>query len=138
MNRVSVHTDGAARGNPGPASIAYVIRSGDDLIEYSEAIGQTTNNQAEYRAMLAACRALEEKLPIDAIITFHSDSELMVKQLRGEYKVKDANIRPHFEAIAAILTKLEQQGNTVELLAVRREYNKRADELANIALDART
>lgn len=136
MNRISVYTDGAARGNPGPASIAYVIQDGENLFEHSEAIGQTTNNQAEYRAMVAACGKLAEVRPVDAIIAFHSDSELMIKQLRGEYKVKDQNIRPLFDQIAAVLNKLEKSGNTIELLAVRREFNKRADQLANIALDS--
>lgn len=136
MSRVTIHTDGAARGNPGPAAIAYVIKTGQETIEHGETIGSTTNNQAEYRAMLAACRVLVELAPNDAVISFHSDSELMIKQLRGEYKVKDQNLRPLFEEIAACLGKLEHNNNTVELLAVRREMNKRADELANIALDS--
>ncbi len=136
MSRVTVHTDGAARGNPGPASIAFVIQDGEERREFSEKIGQTTNNQAEYRAMLAACRSLIEHLPTNAVIAFHSDSELMIKQLRGEYRVKDVNLQPLFGEIANILRQLERNGNTIELLAIRREFNKRADELANIALDS--
>jgi ribonuclease HI len=136
MQRILVHTDGAARGNPGPASIAYVIKVDEEVTEYCEAIGQTTNNQAEYRAMLAACRELDRIAPTNSVITSHSDSELMIKQLRGEYKVKDQNIRPLFEEISQILNKLSAQGNSIELLAVRREFNKRADALANQALDA--
>lgn len=136
MTRITVHTDGAARGNPGPASIAYVITRGDDVVEFCEAIGQTTNNQAEYRAMLAACQKLQELDPRDAVLVFHSDSELMIKQLKGEYRVKDAELRPHYEQIQALLTALRSAGNSVELQAVRRQFNKRADALANQALDA--
>lgn len=136
MQRILVYTDGAARGNPGPASIAYVIKVDEQVTEFCEAIGETTNNQAEYRAMIAASRELEQLAPSEAVITCHSDSELMIKQLRGEYKVKDQNIRPLFEEISRILNKLTSQGNTIELLAVRRELNKRADALANQALDS--
>lgn len=136
MQRILVYTDGAARGNPGPASIAYVIKVDETVTEFCEAIGPTTNNQAEYRAMLAAARELERLAPTNAVITSHSDSELMIKQLRGEYKVKDQNIRPLFEEISQILNKLSAQGNSIELLAVRREFNKRADALANQALDS--
>lgn len=136
MQRILVHTDGAARGNPGPASVAYVIKVDDEVVEYCEPIGETTNNQAEYRAMVAATQKLAELGPQAAVITFHSDSELMVKQLRGEYKVKDQNIRPLFEQISQVLRQLESAGNSVELLAVRREFNQRADALANQALDS--
>lgn len=136
MKNISVHTDGAARGNPGPASIAFVISNDGELTEFYEAIGETTNNQAEYRAMLAACQELHRTSPSDSTVVFNSDSELMIKQLKGEYRVKDANIRPHYEGITAVLSSLKAAGNQIVLNAVRRESNKRADELANLALDA--
>lgn len=136
MKTIQVHTDGAARGNPGPAAIAYVINDGQSLIEFSKTIGATTNNQAEYRALVAACQRLLETDPRESQITFFSDSELMVKQLRGEYRVKDSNIRPHYETIQSMLELLRRAGNDLSLTAVRRHNNRRADQLANQALDA--
>lgn len=135
MLKYVVHTDGASRGNPGDAAIAYVINQDNNLTEYCQAIGKTTNNQAEYQAMAAAVDKLVEMSIGDSHIEFYSDSELMVKQLLGEYRVKDANIRPIFDSIKAKLSNLEDQGNSYKLTAIRREFNKRADELANHALD---
>jgi len=137
MKRISIHTDGAARGNPGPASVAYVINLGDDVIEEAEPIGSTTNNQAEYRAMRQACEKLLELSPEQADLQFFSDSELMVKQLNGEYRVKDAKIQPHYAAIQSSLAQLRARGNRTNIAAVRRALNKRADELANLALDGK-
>ncbi|QQG50010.1 MAG: ribonuclease HI family protein [Candidatus Berkelbacteria bacterium] len=136
MSKATVYTDGAARGNPGRAAIAFVINIDGDITEHAEVIGSTTNNQAEYRAMLAACQELAKHSLKNAEITFNSDSELMVKQLLGEYRVKDADLKPHFAAIRELIDNWERAGNDVELVAVRREFNKRADQLANIALDA--
>ncbi len=136
VKKITVHTDGAARGNPGPSSIAFVICHDDgEAVEFSEKIGVTTNNQAEYRAMKAAVSSLLKKLPKDASIQFFSDSELLVRQLNGEYRVKDANILPHFQEIQLGLAALRKERNAIEVTAVRREFNQRADELANIALD---
>lgn len=136
MANITIHTDGASRGNPGPSAIAYVIEGLDSgKIEHAEKIGATTNNQAEYRALLAAITKLCEQVPTNLTITFFGDSELMIKQLRGEYKVKDVNIAPHYAAITAIKRQLELAGNTIKFTAVRREQNKRADELGNMALD---
>lgn len=136
MKKITVHTDGAARGNPGPAAIAYSINRDGEMIEHGEAIGSTTNNQAEYRAMLAACRKLRELDLTDTAVEFFADSELMIRQLKGEYKVKDVNLQPHFAAIQQCLATLEKQNNSVNLTAIRRDLNKRADALANLALDA--
>lgn len=137
MKKIIVHTDGAARGNPGPSSVAFVIRDDEGgVTEFAEKIGNTTNNQAEYRAMKAATAALVEQRPKDVSIEFFSDSELMVKQLNGEYRVKDANILPHFQDIQGGLDLLRKDGNSIEVTAIRREFNKRADQLANMALDA--
>lgn len=135
MTQYTVHTDGASRGNPGPAAIAYVINNQETVTEYSKRIGVTTNNQAEYQALLAALDKLVELSIESAEIEFFADSELMIKQLLGEYKVKNIELKPVFEAVKERLNLLEQQGNTYKLNAIRREYNKRADELANWALD---
>jgi ribonuclease HI len=92
-----IHTDGASRGNPGPAAFAYVIeRDGQVLHEEAGRLPDTTNNQAEYTALV---RALEHALRLgpEHRVTLHSDSELMVKQMNGQYRVKDAGLRPLYE-----------------------------------------
>ncbi len=135
MTKYVIHTDGASRGNPGDAAIAYVINQDNTLTEYCQRIGQTTNNIAEYMAMEAALDKLIEMGVEHSQFEFFSDSELMIKQLNGEYRVKDAKLRPIFDAIQSKLAKLRHDGNTYTLSAIRRHYNKRADELANYALD---
>jgi ribonuclease HI len=133
---ITIHTDGACRGNPGAASIAYVITGLEEQpIEYAKPIGTTTNNQAEYQAMRAAVERLAEANPSGESIEIFSDSELMIRQLTGVYRVKDPLIRPWYEEITGMLSSMKPQGNTFELTAIRREHNKRADELANMALD---
>lgn len=133
---ITIHTDGACRGNPGAASIAYVITGlGDEPVEYAKPIGNTTNNQAEYQAMRAAVERLAQANPTGELIEIFSDSELMIRQLTGIYRVKDPLIRPWYEEITGMLSSMKAQGNTFELTAIRRERNKRADELANMALD---
>lgn len=135
MTKYVIHTDGASRGNPGDAAIAYVINQNNNLTEYCQRIGQTTNNIAEYRALEAAVDKLIEMGVEHSSFEFFSDSELMVKQLEGEYRVKDAKLRPIFDAIQSKLGKLRHDGNSYSFSAIRRQYNKRADELANYALD---
>lgn len=133
---ITVHTDGACRGNPGKASVAFTITGiGEKPIEYAQPIGVTTNNQAEYQAMHAAVNELAEHQLHNNDIQFFSDSELMIRQLTGVYKVKDGLLRPIFSEIMAGLEKLRADGNEISLTAVRREENQRADELANMALD---
>ena len=132
----NIITDGASRGNPGAAAIAFVI-SGlqDGKVEYKEAIGVHSNNQAEYRAMLSALGRLVELEIKDADISIFSDSELMVKQIKGEYRVKDVNLKPLFDQVSSHCARLETSGNQLQFTAIRRELNKDADRLANIALD---
>lgn len=135
MAEITIHTDGASRGNPGAAAIAYHINGLPEKIEHAETIGNTTNNQAEYQAMLAALTALGELKLKDSIVECFADSELMIKQINGDYRVKDALLRPHFMAIKKHIETLERAGNEILFTAVRRAENKRADELANLALD---
>ncbi len=136
MSEVIIRTDGAARGNPGPAAIAYVIEiPGQAAIEHAEVIPATTNNQAEYQALQAALTKLTETQPSSQEIRCLADSELMVKQLNGEYKVKNAELRPPFAAIQTLKTRLEKSTNTIMFTHVRREQNQRADQLGNEALD---
>lgn len=131
MSHATIHVDGAARGNPGPAAIAYMInRPQMAPIEFAETIGSATNNVAEYSALVAALtRAIDMGLKE---IDVYSDSELMVKQMAGEYRVKHPDLLPLYQEATA----LRKQFNKMTLSHVRREHNKRADELGNIALDA--
>ncbi len=124
-------TDGAARGNPGPASIGAVLKdpSGEIVIEISQYLGKATNNQAEYRALVTG---LEKALAHDAkCLEVFLDSELVVKQIHGEYAVKHPDLIPLYEQVKSLLKKFSQ----VKVSHVRREKNKEADKLANLALD---
>jgi ribonuclease HI len=129
---LTIHTDGASRGNPGAAAFAYTItRDGQPPVEEAGCLGTLTNNQAEYTALV---RALEHALRLGPHhpVVIHSDSELMVKQMRGEYRVKDPGLRSLYEAAAALSERFEHRPRFVH---VRREHNSRADALCNQALD---
>jgi ribonuclease HI len=127
-----IHTDGASRGNPGAAAYAYVIaRDGAEDVEEADCLGQMTNNQAEYTALVRALRhALE--LGAEHRVLLHSDSELMVKQMKGEYRVKNEELRPLYEEASALARRFR---GGVTFRHVRRGDNRRADELCNEALD---
>lgn len=130
---VVVHTDGACRGNPGPSSIGlhFLDAQGADLDRVGERIGNQTNNYAEYTAVI---RALEMAARHGVRrLTVRSDSELMVRQMQGVYKVKSEAIRPLFERVQ----QLQRQFTEVRFEHVRREFNAEADRLANLALDGR-
>ncbi len=129
---LTIHTDGASRGNPGEAAYAYTIaRDGQPVIEEAGRLGRVTNNQAEYTALV---RALEHALRMgpEHRLLIHSDSELMVKQMRGEYKVKNEDLRELYDQARQLVQKF---AGTVTFKHVRREFNRRADELCNEALD---
>ena len=129
---VIINTDGASRGNPGAASLGYtVVSSADDMVfEYAEALGDQTNNYAEYMAIVRALEKASENGVKE--LTLRSDSQLLVRQLIGQYKVKSPGLKPLFEQCK----KLKQSIPTVHFEHVRREFNKRADELANLVLDS--
>ena len=130
--KARLSTDGGARGNPGPAAYGYVLETEDGtvLAAHGEAIGVATNNVAEYRALVAGLeKALE--LQVDEVEVV-SDSELLVKQMRGEYKVKNEALRE----LSAEAARLARQLRSVSYTAVRREHNELADRLVNEALDA--
>ena len=130
--KARLSTDGGARGNPGPAAFGYVLE-GDDgtvLAAHGEAIGVATNNVAEYRALVAGLeKALE--LAVDDLDVV-SDSELLVKQMRGEYRVKNEALRDLRDEAEATARRIGR----VRYTAVRREHNELADRLVNEALDA--
>ena len=130
--RARLATDGGARGNPGPAAFAYVLEAEDGTVleARSEAIGIATNNVAEYRALTAGlARAAELGVTELEVV---SDSELLVKQMRGEYRVKNAALRE----LSLEATRLARALQRVRYRAVRRESNELADRLVNDALDA--
>lgn len=131
MPKYIIYTDGGARGNPGPAAVGYVV--GEK--EYSEAIGRTTNNVAEYKAVVFALKKakqlLTKKVARETDVELRSDSELLVKQLNGEYKIKDADLQPLFIEI----WNLKQDFRSMAFVHVPRTRNKAADRLVNRALD---
>lgn len=132
--RFVIYTDGAARGNPGPAAIGAVLYadSGGELkpaATISEAIGDTTNNVAEYRAVVAALHAARDAGALD--VELRSDSQLLVRQLTGAYRVKATHLQPlHAEALA-----VAAHFDRFTVRHVFREENSEADALANAALD---
>lgn len=130
IEKVTVYTDGASRGNPGPAAAAFVVMvEGQVIAESGTTIGNATNNVAEYSALI---RALEFVRDLGAkAVHVHSDSELMVKQLRGEYRVKHPDLIPFYEDA----TELAGGFASVEYTHVRRGENAEADRLCNEALD---
>lgn len=129
---INLFTDGGSRGNPGDSAIGAVLydETGHTVAEISEYIGITTNNQAEYRALIAALECAKQ-LGATSVHAF-ADSELMVKQMKGVYRVKNAELAHRFmEAIA-----LARNFSKITFTHVRREKNKAADALVNKALDA--
>jgi ribonuclease HI/catechol 2,3-dioxygenase-like lactoylglutathione lyase family enzyme len=130
--KAKLSTDGGSRGNPGPAAFGYVLETDDGhvLAAEGEAIGRATNNVAEYRGLLAGMAKAAE-LGVDELEVV-SDSELLVKQMRGEYRVKNEALRALQEEAADLEGKFAQ----VRYTAVRREHNELADRLVNDALDA--
>ncbi|HET7568946.1 MAG TPA: ribonuclease HI family protein [Gaiellaceae bacterium] len=130
--RARLFTDGGARGNPGPAAYGYVLEAEDGtvLAAHGEAIGIATNNVAEYSALIAGLeKALELRVPALEVV---SDSELMVKQMTGVYRVKNEALRE----LSLRAARLARQVGEVRYTAVRREHNELADRLVNEALDA--
>jgi ribonuclease HI len=124
-------TDGAARGNPGPAGIGAILKSqtGEVLYTGSEYLGHTTNNVAEYKAvLLGLAGALAQGIER---IEVRADSELLIRQLKGEYRVKSEGLRPLFEEARKLLSRFK----SVKLTHIRRELNGEADRLANQGID---
>ena len=130
--KARLFTDGGARGNPGPAAYAYVLEAEDDTVLDSDGqpIGVATNNVAEYRALVAGLERAAE-LGINELEVV-SDSELLVKQMRGEYRVKNEALQALNQQAAGLARRFE----SVVYTAVRREHNELADRLVNEALDA--
>ncbi len=128
----TMHIDGAARGNPGPASYAVVLaRPGQPVIEEAVPIGNATNNVAEYTALVEGLKIAKE-FGVKNLAVF-SDSELLVKQMNGEYRVKNADLLELYQEAKRLAAGFER----LTIAHVRREQNKRADQIGNEALDGR-
>jgi ribonuclease HI len=133
LSSLVINIDGASRGNPGPAAIGVVIKD----IRYriidsiSRKIGNTTNNQAEYQAIIAALKRAEQLGARK--VSVKSDSELLVMQLNGRYRVKNAGLKPRYEEAKELMRSFE----TITIRYIPREENSEADKLANLALDAK-
>ena len=130
--KARLSTDGGSRGNPGPAAYGYVLESEDGhvLDARGEAIGTATNNVAEYRGLLAGLESALERGVGELEVV--SDSELLIKQMRGEYKVKNETLRALQREAAELAARLDR----VTYTAVRRVHNELADSLVNEALDS--
>ena len=131
MPQYYLYTDGAARGNPGPAGAgAYICTpAGDVVAEIAEYLGETTNNVAEYQGLLFGLKKLIELKTHS--VEVRADSELMVKQINGQYRVKHPNLIPLHAEAKQLMRKIPE----VKIVHVRREKNKDADRLSNVAID---
>ena len=133
MKSINIFIDGASRGNPGPSGIGIVFfdDSKKAVKKLFKFIGNATNNVAEYTALIYGVQeALIDKYEN---ITINSDSELLTRQLRGEYKVKNENLKPFYEQFL----HLSRGFNKIDVIGIPREQNKLADNLANKAIDSR-
>jgi len=137
QEKVIIFTDGGARGNPGPAAIGVVIKdaSGNIIKGYGEAIGKTTNNEAEYRAVISALQKSKALLGKEKIkkmtMEVYMDSELVVRQLSGQYKIEEERLFPFFIKI----WNLRLDFGEIKFQHVPREKNREADRFVNEALD---
>ena len=132
VNRVIIGADGASRGNPGPAAIGATLKDekGNLIASISRRIGTTTNNQAEYQAIIAS---LEKAVSLGAKhVELYTDSELVAKQINGKYKVKKAVLRPLYQKVVRLIGSLE----SFKIAYIPRQQNTEADNLANKALDS--
>ncbi len=131
MQKLIINVDGASRGNPGPAAIGVTLKDeNNQLVEsISEKIGHTTNNQAEYNALIAG---LKKAISLGAReVQVKSDSELMVRQILGIYRVKNEELKPLHQEVKRLSSTLA----SFKIASIPRELNREADKLANLALD---
>ena len=131
MSKLIIYTDGGARGNPGPAGLGAILynENRETVAEVSEYLGVATNNQAEYRAVIAALKKAQELGALE--LDFYLDSELVVKQLNREYKVKNKDLAPLFLQIHNLSLSFKK----INYTHIPRERNQEADRLANEAMD---
>ena len=139
MNKTIIYTDGGSRGNPGPAGVGVVIANekNQTIKGYSKAIGKRTNNEAEYEAVILAMQKTKQLNGKEKVkkmdFEFRMDSELVARQLRGEYKMKEEKLIPLFIKIWNLRTEFGE----IVFKEIPREKNKTADALANEAMDTK-
>ncbi len=137
IHEVTIHTDGGSRGNPGPAAIGVVVKYGGVKKEYGETLGNQTNNVAEYQAVVFALKKTKQHIgkanSKNATVKLYADSELLLKKLKGEYKVEEESLQMFWMQI----WNLRLDYKKVEFHHVFREKNKEADRMVNRALDGR-
>jgi len=137
MKKVIIYTDGGSRGNPGPSAIGVVFcnERGQVIKKYAEKLEEGTNNEAEYQAVIFALKKFKalfgNTLAKSSEIEIRSDSELLIKQLNGEYKILDPKIQPLFLTV----WNLKLDFKKIKFKLIRREQNKEADRLVNEAFD---
>ncbi len=133
--KIKIFSDGGARGNPGPAGIGAIISNEQENKKISQYIGEATNNQAEYKAVIAALSWIKENIEADQTeIECLLDSELIVEQLNQRYKIKNEGLKPLFWQVRDLVVAL---GGNVTFKYIPREKNKEADRLVNKAIDSR-
>jgi ribonuclease HI len=132
---IIINTDGGARGNPGPAAIGVVININGQEKTYKESIGETTNNVAEYKAIIFALKKAKQLVGKSELknreVVLKTDSELITKQMNHEYKIKNEGLKDFFIEVWNLMLDFKK----VKIIHVRREENKEADKLVNQALD---
>lgn len=136
---ITINTDGGARGNPGPAAIGVIAKAGSEtLFEISEYIGQQTNNVAEYTAVIHALHHLNEHQVTADNCSFVLDSELIIRQIVGQYRVKEVHLQSLVAKVHRLINELKDGGRlkNITFRHVLRAENKRADQLVNQALDS--
>lgn len=141
MNKIFINTDGGSRGNPGPAGIGVVFYDQDEkeIYTHKECIGTATNNEAEYGAIISALKILlkddllDKESDKNGEVICRLDSQLVVEQINGRYKIKQPHLQVFNDEIKGLLNELQSK---ISFIHVRREQNKRADQLVNEALDA--
>ena len=136
MDKIIIHTDGGSRGNPGEAAIGVVIESVlTGKKEYGEYLGHATNNQAEYQAVVFALKKVKQLVGSDkckeVVVEFYVDSELLEKQMNGEYKIKDEDIKDYFIEIWNLKIDFKEES----FKHILRDKNEAADKLVNQVLD---
>jgi ribonuclease HI len=131
---IHAFTDGASRGNPGESGVGVILKDvrGNVLTKVSGYIGTKTNNEAEYSALIACLKLTMKTACRDLIV--HSDSELMVRQMQGKFKVKEPRLKEYVQQARSLLSQASFQ---FKILHILRERNKEADELANLGIDSR-
>jgi len=140
MNRVqlTIYTDGGARGNPGPAAIGFIVIDHQDRVlkRYGEPIGRTTNNVAEYQALIKAFNWVDQQSPmVPETIKVFMDSQLIINQLNGVFKVKDHKLKALIMQLRALEQTFHQKGSKIFYQYIPRLQNQLADALVNQALD---